>query len=69
MKKYRFWFHYYKPKDNWSLHYRDKCYYGLDHIVTDNVSIETHSRKSQPRKIVRGFAKEVKIQDNVAYIS
>jgi len=67
MKKYRFFFHYYKRYKMMSIHYRDKCYVAKDIIC--NVPVETHWKKQQPNIVMRGFAKDVEFKDDVCYIN
>ena len=61
MKKYRFFYHYYKQYNEMSVHFRDKCYRTKNVIC--EVSSETHWNKTQPNLVMRGFATEI-IEDN-----
>lgn len=64
MKKYRFFYHYNKQHDKWSIHYRGKC-----HIVDDFkclVETEGKTNKKQPKRVVQGFTSEVKITTLIA---
>ena len=57
--KYRFFYHYFKQKDKWSVHFRGRCY-----VVDDlecQVPAEGHKQSRQPRRIIRGYAKTVLI--------
>lgn len=62
MKKYRFFYHYYKQKGKMSVHFRNKCY------VTDNVecnaSCQTKWNSRQPHLIMQGFAQGIIVDDN-----
>jgi hypothetical protein len=66
MKKYRFFYHFYKQKGKMSVHFRNSC------TVVDNVECrvpcETKWNKTQPRLVMRGFATEVKIFEGKAII-
>lgn len=66
MKKYRFFYHYYKQKGKMSVHFRDSCTV-VDDIIC-NVPCETKWKKTQPRLIMQGWATGVVIKDNKAYI-
>lgn len=65
-KPKRFFFHYYKQKDKWSVHYNRKC-----HIV-DNIicleKIESKNNQRQPRKVIQGFTKKIEINNGQATI-
>lgn len=66
MKTYRYFYHYNRQHDKWSVHFKGKC-----HIVDEFeclVPNEGHTQKQQPKRIVRGFAKEVIIDNNKAII-
>lgn len=67
MKKYRFFFHYYKQYKCLSLHYKKQCI-RVDNVIC-NVPIETKWNKTQPNLVLRGFASSVEIVNNVAYIN
>lgn len=66
MKKYRFFYHYFKQKGKMSVHFRGSC------TVVDDVDClvpcETKWRKTQPRIVMQGFAKDVRIVKRRAYI-
>jgi hypothetical protein len=59
-KVWRFFFHYYKQKDMWSVHFRGAC------AVVDNITClvpcEGHKQSHQPRRIMRGYAGEVRFK-------
>jgi len=65
-KKYRFFYHYFKAKNKLSVHWMGACHV-VNNVVCD-VSCESHWQKSQPRLIMRGFATEVTMIDDVAHI-
>ena len=66
MKKYRFFYHFYKQQGKMSIHFRDKC------TVVDDVicaaPCETKWKKTQPRLVMQGYATEVNIINNKGYI-
>lgn len=71
--KYSFYFHYNKPaskavgENRLSLHFKKTC-----HIVKSiycKVDTETKNRKSQPRCVISGKAKNIEILDGVAVIT
>lgn len=66
MKKYRFFYHFYKQKGKMSVHFKNSC------TVVDNVECrvpcETKWNKTQPRLVMRGFASSVNIADGKAVI-
>jgi hypothetical protein len=66
MKKYRFFYHYYKQKKKMSIHFRNSCTV-VDDVVC-KVPCETKWKPTQPNLVMQGFAKEVKIENNKAYI-
>jgi hypothetical protein len=65
-KTYRFFYHYYKQKKKMSVHFRKQC------IVVDDVicmvPCETKWSNTQPNLVMRGFATDVEIKNNKAYI-
>jgi len=67
MKKYRFFYHYYKQYKCMSVHYRNKCYKVDD--VECNVSTETKWNATQPQLVIRGFASNLEIINNKAFIN
>jgi len=66
MKKYRFFFHYYKRYKCMSIHYKGACLRANDVICS--VPIETKWNKTQPNLVMRGFAESVEIINNICYI-
>lgn len=67
MKKYRFFYHYYKQYDRMSVHFKNTCS-DVEKVVC-SVPCESKKNKTQPRRVMQGFAKEVKIIDDIAYIN
>lgn len=66
IRKYRFFYHFNKINRKMTVHFKKQC-----HIVKDvvcNVPCETKWNASQPRLVMRGFAKEVTIKDHIAFI-
>jgi hypothetical protein len=65
--KWRFFYHYFKAKNQMSVHFRNSC------IVVDNVDCrvpcETKWNKRQPQLVMQGWAKNVQIIDNKAIIT
>lgn len=66
-KKYRVWYHYRKAEKAMTVHFRGKCIC-VQNIVCQ-VPCETKWNKRQPQLVMQGWASQVKIEDNVAYIS
>lgn len=66
MKKYRFYYHYNKPNNKMTVHFKNKCYI-VDDVVCC-VWCETKWNNTQPKLVIRGFAQEIKFEDNKAYI-
>ena len=67
MKKYRFFFHYYKRYKCMSIHFRDQCMRAQD--VVCNVPIESKWNKTQQNLVMRGYAEKVEIIDQTCYIN
>lgn len=65
-KKYRFFYHYYKQKKKMSVHFKKVCYV-VDDIYC-RVPCNTKWSKTQPNLRMEGFAEEVRITNNKAYI-
>ena len=66
MKKYRFYFHYYKRYKCISIHFKNKCMRCKD--VVCEVPLESKWNISQPNLILRGFCKEIYIENDICYI-
>lgn len=68
-----FWYHYNKPatqkagKPQITLHYQGACHI-IDNIIC-NVKTMGRIRKSQPRWVIAGKAKEVTFKNKVAEIT
>ncbi len=62
----RFFYHYYRQKDRWSVHYRGKCYVVDD--LTCLAPAEGWKNDRQPRRVMRGFARKVEIDGGRAVI-
>lgn len=71
-KYYSFFFHYNKPASmaagypKLSVHYRDAC-----HIVDGiecKVAIKSRNKKTQPRCVMSGRAKELTIEDGIVVL-
>lgn len=66
MKKYRFFYHYYRQKKKMSVHFKGSC------IVVNNIKCEvpceTKYNKRQPYLVMQGFASSVEIKNNIAVI-
>jgi len=67
MKKYRFFYHYYKQYNEMSVHFRNKCYRTKNVVCNDNS--ETKWNKRQPMLVVQGFCKDIKIEDDKIIIN
>ena len=67
MKKYRFFYHFYKQKGKMSVHFKKSCT-TVDNVEC-NVPCETKWNKGQPMLVMRGFAKHIEIKNNKAVIS
>ena len=59
MKRYRFFYHYYKAKRKMTVHFRGTCH--VVHHVQCQVPCETHWSLTQPHLVLRGFAHTVEI--------
>lgn len=66
MKKYRFFYHYYKQYKCMSVHFRNTCY-KVQNVVCE-VPTETKWNKTQPNLIVRGWCNEIEVKDNLIII-
>lgn len=62
MKLYRFYYHWNKPENKWSIHFRGKCY-RVDHLECD-AKTESKSNKRQPVRVMQGFTHTVGIGTN-----
>lgn len=66
MKKYRFFYHYYKQYGKMSIHFKKKCMV-VDDVICE-VGCETKWKPTQPKLVMQGWAKSVDIINNKAYI-
>jgi hypothetical protein len=66
-KTYRFFYHYFKQKDMWSVHFKNQCLVVED--IKCQIPCESKKNKRQPRRVMQGFATDVKIKNNIAYIT
>lgn len=66
-RSYRFFYHYFKAKGKMSVHFKNACMI-VDDIVC-SVPCETKWKKTQPKLIMQGFARNVEIIKNKAYIT
>lgn len=66
IKRYRFYFHYYRQYKCLSVHYRGKCYKVKDIHCT--APVESKWNEKQPNLILRGFTSSLEIKDQIAYI-
>jgi hypothetical protein len=66
MKKYKFFYHFYKAKKCMSVHFKGKSY-TAKHIIC-NVSCQTKWNKRQPYLVMEGYAINVSITDDLAII-
>jgi hypothetical protein len=57
MRKYRFFYHYFKGKGAMSVHFRGQCY--VVNNVKCDVPCETKWKPTQPKLIMQGFASDV----------
>ena len=67
MKKYRFFYHFYKQKGKMSIHFRNTC--SVVNDIQCQVPCETKWKKTQPRLVMQGFAKNVYFIDGTAVIT
>lgn len=67
MKKYRFYYHYYRQYNCMSVHFRRKCHRVKN--VECKVDTETHWQDTAPTLIVRGWAENVEIDGDKAIIT
>lgn len=67
MKKYRFFYHYFRQKRKMSIHWRGSCTVVRD--VQCNVPCETKFNKRQPFLVMQGFASNVVFKKDLAIIN
>lgn len=61
-KKYRFYFHWVKQTDKWSVHFKNECIHA-EHLEC-NVPCEAKKNKRQPYRVMRGFASQVNVKND-----
>lgn len=66
MRKYRFFYHYFRGKKAMSVHWRGACHVVI--TVQCDVPCETKWNKRQPYLVMQGFAHGVDIKDGKARI-
>ena len=66
MKKYRFFYHFYKQKKCMTVHFRGQCIPVKD--VECLVACETKWGTKQPFLVMQGFASEIVIKNGKAII-
>lgn len=66
MRKYRFFYHFFKQKKCMTVHFRGQCIPVKD--IVCEVACETKWGTKQPYLVMRGYAKEVEIKGDKAYI-
>ena len=66
MRKKRFFFHFRKSTGELTLHWNKQCIPVKNVIV--NVPVETKWNSQQPKVVLRGWAKEITIENNTATI-
>ena len=67
MKKRRFFYHYRRSTGGMTVHYKGQCYPCKD--VMCIVPTETYHRKDQPRLVIRGFCKAIRIEGDTIIIA
>ncbi len=67
MKKYRFFYHYFKQRKCMSIHFKGACEQ-VDDIQCE-VPCETKWNKTMPQLVMRGWASKITIRNNKAYIT
>ena len=66
MKKYRFYFHYYRRFDEMSIHFKGYCMRAKEVIC--ECPIETKWNNQQPKVVLQGWAESVEIINEICYI-
>ena len=66
MKKYRFFYHYNKKEGKLTVHYKKQCHF-VDNLIC-KVPTDSKWNKIQPYLVIQGYATEVKVLNNIAYI-
>lgn len=66
-KQYRFFYHFRRAENAMTIHFQGRCLLAKD--ITCGVKTETKWNKQQPYLVIQGFASNVEIINNKAYIS
>ena len=66
VKRYRFFYHYYRQYKCLSLHFRGKCHKVSD--IVCEVPCESKWSNRQPNLVMRGFATGIEIEKGIARI-
>lgn len=67
-KPRRFYFHYFKQRDQWSIHFMGACHV-VDDFRVKGLDLEGKRNNRQPRRVVQGFATKLTIENGVATLS
>lgn len=67
MKKYRFFYHYYRQKKQMSVHFKGSC--NQVNFIECNVPCETKYNKRQPFLVMQGWATDVTFINDKAIIT
>jgi len=65
-RKYRFFYHFRKQTGGMTVHFRNVCY-PVKNVIC-KTQCQTKWSDKQPRLVMQGFAKNVKIENSTAYI-
>ncbi len=65
-KRYRFFFHYNKPLKKMTVHFRGQCLIAKD--VRCEVPCTTKWNKTQPQIVMRGWAAQVVLDQDIIFI-
>ena len=60
--KWRYYYHWVRQTGNWSVHFRNQCTH-RPHL-TCKVEAETKINKTQPYRVMQGYASEVEITED-----
>lgn len=62
MKKYRFFYHYYRQYNEMTIHFKKKCY-RVKNVICEVPTETKWNEKEQPYLVMQGFASEVIIDE------
>ena len=65
--KYRFYYHWVRQTNKWSVHFKNKCVHAK-HIKC-NVPCESKINNAQPLRVMRGFAESVEFNNDILIIN